>query len=352
MAKSRKPLLIGLCTALIMAGCTPRPAFRAEAWPSADRLFRTDPRWLGGDGAYSIELGNGRTLWLFGDTLIKPSGKGGRDGSVMVRNSAGLQEGLDPSTAKMRFYWDEQSGRPGDFFAAPQDEWLWPGHGTRLSSGLLIFMLRIRAKGDGVFGFEPFGWSAYLVENPDEPPSRWRPRRLETPEDGPGLCSGALLEWNEHLYAYCPSEPEHKVFLARWDARRAAQGDLSSPRWWTGTGWADAPSATPSFNEGQTELSVHYDARLKKFVETQSIGFGAAELALRFAPRPEGPWSKPLRVYRPPESDRKEALVYAGKAHPHLSGSRLTLTYASNAWDPNLLFSDDSLYYPRFVRLR
>ncbi|HPA85343.1 MAG TPA: hypothetical protein PLJ30_11090, partial [Deltaproteobacteria bacterium] len=29
----------------------------AERWDEADRLFRNDDRWLGGDGAASIDLG-------------------------------------------------------------------------------------------------------------------------------------------------------------------------------------------------------------------------------------------------------------------------------------------------------
>ena len=31
----------------------------AVAWPEADAMFHRDPRWLGGDDAYSIDLGNG-----------------------------------------------------------------------------------------------------------------------------------------------------------------------------------------------------------------------------------------------------------------------------------------------------
>lgn len=333
------------------AACAPKPFYASRDWPKADELFRSDPRWRGGDGAYSIGLGNERVLWLFGDTFIKESGTGGRDGSVMIRNSAAIQEGLDPSSATMRFHWGGSVGKPADYFAAAPGEWLWPGHGVRLGRKLLVFMLRIRAKGDGVFGFEPFGWSADLVENPDEPLPRWNLRRLDAPE-GPGLCSGALLEWEGHVYAYCPNEPEHRVYLARWETARAASGDLSAPRWWTGKDWNTDGSPAPVFDDGQVELTVHYDAALKRFVETQSVGFGDAILALRFSPRPEGPWSKPESVYRPPESGRKEALVYAGKAHPPLSGMDLILTYASNAWEPKVLMADESLYYPRFVQLR
>jgi hypothetical protein len=43
--------------------------FRAEPWPEADALFRGDAHWVGGDGCYSIDLGDGRVLWTFGDSV-------------------------------------------------------------------------------------------------------------------------------------------------------------------------------------------------------------------------------------------------------------------------------------------
>ena len=46
------------------------PTMTAEAWPAADALFHSDPRWRGGDAAYSVPLGGDRVLWLFGDSFI------------------------------------------------------------------------------------------------------------------------------------------------------------------------------------------------------------------------------------------------------------------------------------------
>jgi hypothetical protein len=63
-----------------------------------------------------------------------------------------------------------------------------------------------------------------------------------------------------------------------------------------------------------------------------------------------GPWSEPAVVYSPPEKCRPKVLIYAAKAHPHLTGGGLVLTYASNSLDFGELFRDQSLYYPRFVR--
>lgn len=100
---------------LVLQGCTPAasPAptvepllsdvIWAEPWPEADALFRTDLRWLGSDDAYSVDLGAGRTLWLFGDTFISRSPLNTRRIATMIRNSVGLQTGSNPSTALMEF---------------------------------------------------------------------------------------------------------------------------------------------------------------------------------------------------------------------------------------------------------
>jgi hypothetical protein len=60
-------------------------------------------------------------------------------------------------------------------------------------------------------------------------------------------------------------------------------------------------------------------------------------------------------VYTPPESQRPDTLVYAGKSHPELTGTGngnvIVATYASNSTSVASLVADTSLYYPRFVRL-
>ena len=56
----------------------------------------------------------------------------------------------------------------------------------------------------------------------------------------------------------------------------------------------------------------------------------------------------PTTLFRPPESDRQGVLVYSAKAHPHLGGA---ITYATNAIDFGVLVDDQTLYFPRAVRV-
>ncbi len=336
------------------------PCFEPSLWREADQLFRRDPHWVGSDGAYSIELRNGRTLWLFGDTWIDPSGEHTRRGARMIRNSVAIQEGADPSKAKISFYWGEAAqGGPGPFFPNRRDEWYWPGHGVRLDDRLLLFLMRVRGSGGGL-GFEAAGWDAVLVSNPDDAPSAWRATYLETPSNALGVVVGSasVLRWERHVYAFGSQEPvkSHPIYFVRWPVADARRGDLRAPEWWAGpdVGWVpDSSSAPrwPAFEHAQTELTIHFDEIARRFLAVQTVGFGPADVAMRFAPGLTGPWTAPRMIFRPPEYYRPNVMIYAAKAHPQLNGADLVLTYATNTFEFAEQLTDSLIYYPRFVRL-
>ena len=74
MQRSRAILVLGF--GLATASAAEQPCFDAQPWADADRMFRSSSEWLGGDSAFSIDLGNDRTLWLFGDSWIDRDGEG------------------------------------------------------------------------------------------------------------------------------------------------------------------------------------------------------------------------------------------------------------------------------------
>lgn len=344
--------------ALLLAGCggAEMPPDDQVLWPEADALFHQDPRWLGGDAAFSIDLGGDRTLWLFGDTFIGRHPGSTRSDSVMVRNTIAVMRGRDPSTATMRFAWREPTdGSPEAFFASDGEVWRWPGHGIRTADGLTIFFARVAPSDEG-FGFVAAGWDAARIANPDDDPADWTITWLPTfAVDGLPLVMGiAVLPLDGFVYVYGVHEPgSHDLHLARYSEAAFAEG-VEAPEWWTGGGWTSHASLTgrPTVVTAgaHTELSVHRLAD-GRFVQVQSLGFGDTTIGVRFAPAPEGPWSDATSIFRPPESRRDHAFVYAGKAHPELSGAELVVTYADNAWDFAELVTDDSIYFPHFLRL-
>jgi hypothetical protein len=59
-------------TAAALAVASARPATELNT------LFEKSDGWIGGDGATSVRLGPGRTLWLFADTWVGRVEKGKR----------------------------------------------------------------------------------------------------------------------------------------------------------------------------------------------------------------------------------------------------------------------------------
>jgi hypothetical protein len=320
------------------------PGVTASGWPEADALFHADPRWLGADGAYTVDLGGDRTLWLFGDTFLAREPGGSAADAFFLRNTVAVQTGRDPSDALMAFFWGvDDDGTPRSFVAQDGADWFWPGGGARLGGELLLFFGRIRTPPGDPSGFESTGWRAIVVDDPDDDPSAWTMHDAITPDTG-GIHPGtAVLVDGGYLYAYAEkSDVNHDVYLVRWAVAGAAGGDLSSPEWWCGGGWSPACSGGPGVvvPEGAPEFSVQPGGSFAPFVLVQTEGFGAATLALRTAAAPEGPWSGPQSFFRPPESREGDADVYAGKAHAGLVGADLVATYVPA-----------DLYRPRFVRV-
>jgi hypothetical protein len=372
--QSRVPirlLLAFLALAVVASlsiGCiASRPIGRA--FPEAERLFHQDPRWLGGDGALSIRLSDNRILWLFGDTFIATSNARVRTESKLVRNTVAIQTGRDPRFASISFGWrQEKDGSPASFFPEHGKRFYWPGHGIRLDKGPLVIFLYALVATPGVgLGFEPVGYAIAVIENPDQPWQAWQLRIKEAKANTfDAVPATAVLQANGYVVALAiRQQGTHAGFLVRYPVAALARGDLTTAEWWAGyaRGWVpasmlgtDGPAMV--LDDAGSECSIHWDLRTRQLIHVASYGFGATNIGLRTALALTGPWSSPVIVYRPPESDGPQPFVYAAKAHPELVGpepSDLVVTYATNSFDFEDLLTKQgaqTLYWPRFVAIR
>jgi len=329
---------------------------RCEPWLEADALFRSNPRWRGGDDAYSVMISKERRLWLFGDSFIALHDGAPRRQCATVHNTVAVQHGRDPATASMRFVWREERGRPASFIADDGDTWFWPGGALRLGDALLLFLMRVtlarsvaRAadmitawrQTDSLSFFEVIGWDARLVMNLDAAPEEWDIRPVRCPDaDDVCIAGPALLDGSEVCAAgFALGEQGWGARIWRWPVEDATCGDLSRPV----AAGEDAVHGVPR------EFSLHREHDGSVTALQADAVFGAG-IAVRTAPSLHGPWSVPQRIFTPPESERADALVYAAKAHPRLCSDGLAITYASIGLTADLTLDDESLYYPRTLR--
>ena len=218
-----------------------------ESWPEADQLFRHDPSWIGGDAAYSVDLGAGRVLWMFGDSFIAKSPARSRADAAFIRNSVAIQSGsADPSAAQIAFAWRDDGGGPSAFFPGRDGHWFWPLSGARVGSTLVLFLLEEKAVSTGL-GFESVGTRVFFVGNPDAPPLEWTLTEGTLPSFGFAVAFGAaVVREGPDVFAFGDQEPgDHSVYVARYDVTALEAGDASSPLFFTGGSWAAASASAP-----------------------------------------------------------------------------------------------------------
>ena len=367
----RGAALACLVFAVVLSGCGDGNSasnapivVHASQWPQADALFHRDPRWLGSDGAFSVPLHDGRILWLFNDTLVATTPAHVRSQIAFIRNSVAIERGTNPASASIAFYWGKKNGTPASFFPESGRRWFWPMHGIRLGRSLVVFLERIKTTGnpDPNFNYAADTWRLAVVRDATESPARWHVRLVSPPQSLARFSVGGavnIVGGYAVSLATVPRGFDFRGYLVRWRIDDLAAGRLATAQWWAGRrGWVAVAKLqrvpTPVLRNAGSECSLTFDGKLDRWVLVRSEGFGATTIVVSFAPTIEGPWSKPRFVYRPPESSRPGAFLYAAKGHPELTGADVVVTYATNTMARNAqraLERNPSLYYPRFVRL-
>lgn len=322
---------------------------KATQWRKADALFHRDPRWLGSDAAYSVPLRDGRILWLFNDTLVATTSRHARSEAAFVRNTVGIERGDNPTDASMRFYWGKSGSGPASYFPEDGNRWFWPQHGIRLGRSLVVFLDRVKENPQGPpgFNFEGDGWRLAVIKDASASPAEWRFRTVTPPQALAQFDAGKAVNLvGRYVVSLAfPKQggPPFPGYLLRWRAEDLAAGRLDRGQWWAGHwGWVRTSNlshaAMPIVGNAGPECSLTFDRNLDRWVLVRSEGFGATTIVVSFARRVEGSWSRPRVAFRPPESNRPNANVYAAKGHPELRGADLVVTYATKT-------------YPRFIRL-
>mgnify|MGYP001962638295 FL=1 len=398
---SNRPLILLAGTALlaIASRCCvqaqPAPAeLPGKPAPEWDEIFARKKGWTGADGCFSVQLGDGRTLWLYSDTWVGTIAKGKHaEGSRLVNNSIGIQpaisRGKPPKHDSLEFLWGKpgKDGKPrawiepdlppGDPQASAKS-WYWLLDGCMISppgggKKLLVFLMHMGRKkegGEGVFNFRMLGGALAVISNPQDDPSQWKIRQAVNPHSRRSGTDD--ISWATALYLSEGKGPgeagtlyiygirdvkglNKEVVLARAPAARA--DDFSTWRFFNGRNWSRKSSDSvkitgQAVNEHTVEkISFGGKSRLV-LVESQPV-FGRHVL-VRTAADPEGPWSEFRKVFLVTnlEKGKHKRFTYAGKGHAHLSApGELLISYVINShnfWD---MVGDASIYRPRFIRV-
>ncbi|MFW6027505.1 MAG: DUF4185 domain-containing protein [bacterium] len=353
------------------------PAQTAERDETAEAAERCAPwfpikqGWLGGDAAWSVNLPEGRVLWLFGDTFIGRADVEDRRRAAFISNSIALSV-CRGGAFYLTYYWGGRRGRPAPVFVPPEAKktkhsvHYWPLDAFTHNGALYVFLSRVRTiDPDSPLGFTVEGVDLAQIENPELPPERWRITYRKVLHGRAALPGAAVLKRKHHVLLYTPltrgANSKHSVALAR-----LPYGGLDAPGehlqflardgvWRAGF---DARAARRIMARGATELSVQETEDGRFMAVMSEADFPADRIVLRTAPAPEGPWSEDVAVAVIPErmtargERRMHVFCYAAKAwEPASRITTLMVTYVCNSTDTELLMEDMSLYRPRTRRI-
>ncbi len=363
-----------------------------QAW---DRAFTRDSGWTGADVASSLVIPGNRVLWIFGDTWIGDVRDNRHLNATLVNNSLAVHAydpnhpGKAAAAQDLNFYWGplDQSGKPTAWIK-PEGRgepkcWYWPTGGAVVISGpdrdhrLALFLILLTKKQgpDSVWGFECIGSAVALIENVEEPVSRWTPRVIELPhiiERGAVDSSPSReVDWGVaaleelsggtgscvYIYGVEPGKPGRKdLILAR--VRPESFEDFGQWEFFSGNGaWSGSRGrASHVVTDVASELSVDRlssAARDSGYVMVYSEPVLADRILVRSATSLEGPWSDVTPVFTVAGLQSGKGLfTYAAKGHAALSDpGTLLVSYIINSNDLAELAGNASIYRPRFINI-
>lgn len=349
-----------LSVALVALSCSDLPPGLPEAAAAAERALpgavpapaynlaftASGPGWTGGDQGISVEVPEGRTLWLFGDSFIgtvAPDRSRPPGSSVMVRNAAVLQ-----SAAGLQTLVGAGPDGPEAWLKPPEpDLWYWPQDGFVHGGDLYLVCLTMRATGTGgVFGFAFVRNDLVRVDL-----ATWE-QTGRVPYPSAGYLYGAeVLEHAGYRYVYGIEERAagKRMVISRIPA--FAQPGTVPPAYWDGAGWsADPAAALPMLDALSTIYSVFPAPDGDGFRLLSQEDFLSDRIHGWRAPSPEGPFTDKTLLLRTPQ-DGGDRFTYNAIAHPHLrrADGSVLVSWSSNSFDFTDLFEDADAYRPWFA---
>jgi hypothetical protein len=337
---------------LLLPACASNPA---EAHVVSARAIGivTQPAVVSGRDGGESRLLWGRSVWVFGDTVL---GAPDEEGSTWHHNSLSFTDDLDasdgltldirpdaagapayavPPTAEEKAFNDAHQGDPCAETPCGARWAVWP---TALvfdepRDRALIFYELIYAE-PGDFNFHGVGSGVALWNAFDDPPER--------PEVSPGTEYPTLLfQGGEPSYGTAAALDGTDLYvysckLDRFDfpclvARVPVDDVLDRTRWhyWDGRAWNPWIGMGRPVFDGSSIVDVSFNAHLGRWTAVYSQPF-SNDVILRTAPAPQGPWSDELTLFT---SDHRssDGNTYDALPHPEFAeqdGKVIYVTYS------------------------
>ena len=307
-----------------------------------DFWVRGGPGWTGGDGALSVPIGDGRTLWIFSDTFlgtVNPDGSRPAD-SPFVHNVLAIQDGGCVTT-----YYGGTDGEPQAFFdTGDSSRWYWLAGGLISGGKLKILLNRYRSTGTGLWDWTFEGNAVAVVSLAD--------MHVESVTDLPSSgvrWSGNVLKESGYTYVYGVdgANGQSYVHVARVPGDEI--DDPSAWRYYATTGWTADETASSRQASGVSDGFTVVKTQTGYTLISQGRLLSRKVNEYPAAPGPQGPWLTSVTAATIPDPG-PGLYTYNATVHPEFNdGGQMLIGYSVNSTDGDHTSADS--YRPRFMSI-
>lgn len=341
----------------VLVGCQSTTSSEGDYSTKVDSTFNIrfelyGDGFTGGDGTYSVELPDGRSVWIFGDTFlgeVTPELTREKTSPMYIRNCFVIQDGDKITTLhqgkpeEFKSMMIPPEVTESDFEVSELDVWYWPGDGYVDDSGLNVFVSKFGKTGEGMWDFEFRGTALVKYELP----GLVEKEIVEIPysEEKDIHYGHAVCETDDFIYVYGLGEKSIHV----------ARGKRMEDTWqfYNGEIWTSNPEETGSMLniDGSEQFSIfQWD---DKYVLITQLGGFSVEVHSFISDTPFGPWENETLIYETPiPYDSLELFTYNAVAHPQFTeNDELLISYNTNSMVLADHFVNAGIYRPRFFRV-
>lgn len=343
-----------LFASIIIISCQHKPEINEVKTDTyfTNLFHRTGRGFTGGDGTYSVELPDGRNIWIFGDTFLGNVQKDGtrkKSDPLYIRNSMVVQDGEKLTTIYQCINGKDHSAvippevSKSDFEISEMECWFWPGDGFIENGELKIFMSEFYQADTGMWGFS---WKRTALVNFKLPSiSLAGIHYFNYPHSIEIHFGHAVLV--DQTYTYIYGLGNSKPYVAR-----AKTGNCDGAwEFFTGNGWStNSEDCKPMADiEASEQFSVL--KREGKYILITQSGSLSNQICSYTSNKPFTGWKNKQVLYKTPLPDaNKNIFTYNAVAHPQfINGNTLLISYNTNSSVLEDHFQDAGIYRPRFI---
>jgi hypothetical protein len=297
-------------------------------------LFRRTEGWIAGDGAYSIPIGDNKTLWTFGDSYIDCYDSSTKTVPCLfqARNAALIIDASGTTVQNKLTNFKKESS----FFTAGADGkyWFWPLSGFRKKDTAYVFLSRFRFTGEpGMWGFAGVD-SNYIAKIQTSDLSNVSYSLLASKS---GITFGtSVIEKGGFIFIYGIKSNGfgNDLFLARFHT-----GNIYAPwQYFDGEGWTTDLTRIQKIHSEFTSSFYICKIRNTYVLITTEFSVGCDQGKNIFAAKsknPYGPFTDQHSIWQLDDTlNGHYPFFYVANAHPEFKNGKdeLLITYCINGY--------------------